>query len=990
MFSFAITFGFAVSIFFLIIVPWLAISGRRDGRAARDAMNGLQNQLAQLQLQVNSLRADSLRTDSGRTDSLRTDLGGKAAAPLAASLSEPDAPQSRRTKAAAAKAATTGPAVAMPEQDQPAMPLQQDDMADHPAADVSAPATPWQPAGPADLAATPLGPDTPKKDFEELIGTRWAIWVGGLALALGSLFLVKYTIEAGFFGPRARLAIGALFSLALVGAGEMLRRGALLPRRLAGQVPAEHAPLALTAAGTVGLFGTVYAAYAVYGFLPQSAAFILLGFIGVAAMAASMVHGQALAGLGLVGSYATPVLVGGDSTSRWPLVIFLLAVTAAGVAVQSRLRTRWLGWALVAGVAGWTGLLILGQKAFPAAELALMLASMGLFAAGFLFLRKPGYPLTPAGDPLPLVALTGLAAAMGLSFASHFGGPALHTGFAIAAIVLLGACAVLEGRAALAIVAAGLLPLGMILTWPPDIGTGAVHTRIMDGAFLVISSRPGAPGLLGVFAAIASVVLAALPLALLRGQVQPRAPHAAAGLMALAVTGGLAAPALVFAWAVRSQGLVQNLPAALILAAVLGVLAWLTAGLLRQADAAAGDIRTRFEIGAGGYGAGASLALGLAIALALPGLWMAVGFAVAALAAAGLNHRQPLPILRRVTAAFATTAILRAVTTPVLQNDDAWPVFNSYIIAYGLPVLLLAAAAWLLAMQERDRNGRVTLGAAGLMAAVYGTYTIRHAFHRPELIDDFSFGLGESGLFVLGCLLPALGVFMLRHRVGRSGATSLCLVIAGLNSLGILLLALLALVVANPWIDGRITGWPVFDSTFVGFLLPALALGVLAYFGRTQPAWFVPRLTTANRVLAIGLGYLFVIAQTRLAFVGQERFIRAYTGQAEQYAYSAVTLLFGVALLAIGFRLGSRPTRMASAVFVTLAVLKVFLFDMAELEGLLRALSFIGLGGVLIGIGLAYQRLLFDQKRKEGSPVEQSFAPPSLAPEKPGGERVVP
>jgi uncharacterized membrane protein len=165
---------------------------------------------------------------------------------------------------------------------------------------------------------------------------------------------------------------------------------------------------------------------------------------------------------------------------------------------------------------------------------------------------------------------------------------------------------------------------------------------------------------------------------------------------------------------------------------------------------------------------------------------------------------------------------------------------------------------------------------------------------------------------------------------------------------------------------------------------------VLAYFGRTQPAWFVARLTTANRVLAIGLGYLFVIAQTRLAFVGQERFIRAYTGQAEQYAYSAVTLLFGVALLAIGFRLGSRPTRMASAVFVTLAVLKVFLFDMAELEGLLRALSFIGLGGVLIGIGLAYQRLLFDQKRKEGSPVEQSFAPPSLAPEKPGGERVVP
>ena len=39
-------------------------------------------------------------------------------------------------------------------------------------------------------------------------------------------------------------------------------------------------------------------------------------------------------------------------------------------------------------------------------------------------------------------------------------------------------------------------------------------------------------------------------------------------------------------------------------------------------------------------------------------------------------------------------------------------------------------------------------------------------------------------------------------------------------------------------------------------------------------------------------------------------------------------------------------------------MLKVFLIDMAYLEGFLRALSFIGLGAVLIGIGLFYQRML--------------------------------
>jgi uncharacterized membrane protein len=43
---------------------------------------------------------------------------------------------------------------------------------------------------------------------------------------------------------------------------------------------------------------------------------------------------------------------------------------------------------------------------------------------------------------------------------------------------------------------------------------------------------------------------------------------------------------------------------------------------------------------------------------------------------------------------------------------------------------------------------------------------------------------------------------------------------------------------------------------------------------------------------------------------------------------------------------------------VLIAVLKVFLIDMSNLEGILRALSFIGLGAVLIGIGLFYQRIL--------------------------------
>jgi uncharacterized membrane protein len=299
-------------------------------------------------------------------------------------------------------------------------------------------------------------------------------------------------------------------------------------------------------------------------------------------------------------------------------------------------------------------------------------------------------------------------------------------------------------------------------------------------------------------------------------------------------------------------------------------------------------------------------------------------------------------------------------------------VFNSYIAAYGAPVLLLAGAGWLLAREARDRPLKTTLVDAGLMAAIYAAYTIRHAFHRDSLIDDYALGLGEAGLYALACLAGALGLAAAASRSARPAAWRGPVTL--LTGLGAALSALLPLTFANPWIDGTVTGPRLLDSTFVGFALPGLALGVLAYVGRTRPELLAARLTAIVRALAILMGYLYAMAQTRIAFVGQERFARAYMSEPENYAYSAVTLLFGVLLLAIGFRLGSRPTRLASAAFVILAVLKVFLFDLSELEGLLRALSFIGLGAVLIGIGLAYQRLLFDKRPTE--PEERPLAAP--------------
>ena len=99
------------------------------------------------------------------------------------------------------------------------------------------------------------------------------------------------------------------------------------------------------------------------------------------------------------------------------------------------------------------------------------------------------------------------------------------------------------------------------------------------------------------------------------------------------------------------------------------------------------------------------------------------------------------------------------------------------------------------------------------------------------------------------------------------------------------------------------------------------------------------------------------------------------TTDAEQYTYSVVWLAYGVALLLFGIVFRSQPARLASAAITLLTVAKVFLIDMAGLTGVFRALSFIGLGLVLVGIGWLYQRLLFPPQSK--TTTAPTGAPPN-------------
>ena len=83
-------------------------------------------------------------------------------------------------------------------------------------------------------------------------------------------------------------------------------------------------------------------------------------------------------------------------------------------------------------------------------------------------------------------------------------------------------------------------------------------------------------------------------------------------------------------------------------------------------------------------------------------------------------------------------------------------------------------------------------------------------------------------------------------------------------------------------------------------------------------------------------------------------------------------LLIAIGLsLVVGLLFASQRARLASAVVIGLTVLKAFLVDMSNLTGVYRALSFMGLGLVLVIIGWLYQRILF---KRQAPPQEAAAA----------------
>ena len=774
--------------------------------------------------------------------------------------------------------------------------------------------TPPAPIAAAAPPATPTPRSPPVRlDLESVITTRWAVWLGAVALLFAGVFLIRYAAEQGLLGPTMRCCAAAALGSALLAGAEWLRRRDL--PQAEGAFTPDQAPGALAAGGVAVLFGAAYGAGPFYTLVPQSVGFAGMAAASFLALLAALRFGPLTAAVGIVGAFASPALIATATPSLVGLFAYLAIVTAAAYAVVRRTAWTWLGWTVT--IAGALWVLVAASRSHDPALWA---------AAAFI----------------PVSAFLGLLL------------PAAALDMAIGRRLAWGQFAIMAAAAlCLDAAAPGLAPRLALFTLSPIAIWKGIDDRRLDrlpwlAAFCGLAalwiwngSNRVDPGL--VFRSLDRIDLEREPGTLLGTAFLFAAAYSGIGLfaetralhptrwVALVATVPLLSLAACYAMVGRLEADPRWSFVGLILAVALMVTSY--RALLRR-DAPS----------AGVHAAGCLAALSFGFAMTLHDQWLSTALALTLPGLAWIESKVELPALRTVAIVIATvTFALLVWWIPYDLLFGQRTIADHAVVTYLVPALAFFAAAHVFRRRTEDRVVAVLEAGGMVSAAVFIAVEIRLWFGAGALAAPLTFDE------VVALMLAAAAQAYAYHHIARREGRRTALVARGALG-GLAYLVGVSLLVANPMIIDAHAG---LSSMLFAYLVPGVFAGLLARQARE------PVFRSLLDGYAIAACVLWTSLQVRYAFHPDAMgLFRSQVSEAELWTWSGVWLIDGCAILLLGIALRQRGFRLVGLALVALVCVKVFLVDMAALTGLWRVASFLGLGLGLIGVGAVHRRFV--------------------------------
>ena len=814
---------------------------------------------------------------------------------------------------------------------------------------------PQEDAGPARAeppaeAVTQPTPAAARASLEEKLTGRWFVWIGAVAIALAGLFLVKYMADHGLLGPGMRVILGLVAGTALTLGGEWLRRRPDQQKTAALQP--DYVPQALSAGGLAAVFASIYAASALYGFIGPAITLAALAVTALAAFALSVVQGPLTAIVGLLGGFALPALMESAEPFAPGLFGYFAVILIAVMAVMVWRPVLWLAVAAIAASAFWVAIWLVGP--FERADTLTLGLFVTLLGAGFAIAGSQisrdvlpaawHKPLGGGGADLNAALIAGLVASvLMLLLASRDGhGHWSVISLAIFSVVLVAAAMRAQRFDFLGLLAS-LTILLMFAAWG-----SRLHIEAWLGDWLAPDTSPWAAQVPEEanaylrYSAGFGVAAAGVGYVLLWRSVRP---------WVWATVAGITPIGLMIAAYATLRSLEPSLTWSFAGLALAALYVGMAARLRTVSDE---DEAPRLALGIVAMAVCASVSM--ALAFVLRDAWLTASLAALLAATGYISRFLSLPQLRWPALIIALVVLGRlTLNHHILDYDEtAWLGRWCVIYGYGLPLLMfhLAFVQFSGDGAREDLLTKVLEGVRIALAAMLVSAIIRVGVAGSLEADRFT--LLEAGLHATSWLVSALACWW-RFNL-RGGFIDMwagrVVTVMGAGMVGLCLFSGL-----NPAFDWQMVGnWPLVNALAPAYLLPALFLAGIGFLLRDRPIPEALRKGWPPALLALVLAWLSF--EVRRWFHAPDNLHFGGVGTAENYTYSVVWLLFALALLAAGLSLKAAPLRYAALAVLVLTVLKVFLVDLSDLEGLLRVASFLGLGLCLVGIGFIYQRFV--------------------------------
>jgi uncharacterized membrane protein len=325
------------------------------------------------------------------------------------------------------------------------------------------------------------------------------------------------------------------------------------------------------------------------------------------------------------------------------------------------------------------------------------------------------------------------------------------------------------------------------------------------------------------------------------------------------------------------------------------------------------------------------------------------------------GYHDRLLLTLAVLAAFWALYVVAAIGYELrVRSPEALPL-ASWLLLFGAAVL--AASAGYFALDDTGHPNEAIGWILGLSAAhvLLGALALRQAINREigSLLVAVGLGLSAIGfadaldgpVLVAGWAVQAVALAYLATRAsaepGLFGSNAQRL-LAG--SAGYLALAFAHVLVFEAPPDAILDGVDdLLDAAVALAMLAAAAFGSGYWFRRVEADW-ARAAEVAGAAALVYLASVAIVDTAGVTATGERR-------QAGQVWLSAFWAVTGLAAVVYGLFHAARRFRLGGLTLIAIAIVKVYTYDLAELDELSRVVSFIALGLLLLAGAFAYQRI---------------------------------